>query len=1118
MATITPPRSQHNLKASTLPQTARPPSRKPRGLKAFWRRLSHSPRPDEKEKRPSKAEKIRSTVSSQSLEAVLSSSRGRPDGSKSPSGRRASGNTPEKRKSSFGTFFSAFTHGKHEKDGRQHKKHSKSKAAAASSAEEDVNAATTPGSQGNGQLTKFDYKYEGVPATTVPSLSPHDIKSITSSPRVMSRATTSVMSTDRPRPSVTVAGTLTQQAGRLDSTQVLDSSNLAATHLVTVKSSIKQLGQSTAASQHLSSENTTNGRPATLNLPTLQSNVPSSSHSSTVTSVRENMPGVVPVASSAFAIAGYRDAMGQGDEVMRQSTGSAAGGISHRMQSSIDTIGTCSLDVQATTATTPSAGHDLVNGSENTLRSISLSHPKSQVPADSRCSLLTPEVRSPPSYLGIACAVSGYSSLNRYDSAVREGFRSRDSSPAPPRLAFTRSRDSSPLRERLRSPENRCTPQETAARISSLKAQLARCANELDNRSRQSSIRRRDKKPPSGRSISVDRGYLTKASLIHTGASQGYSDHDSSAPLSGSHYSASSKYSAHRDNRSPHSSGYREGALSPRFSSGSSPRHSAYSSGSLGGSESARRGYFSSTSNMTSHQIPVRLLDPQQTFNGHISSPLTTLHSRPTIDTTIEDTRSFIQERIERLYGPGALAAGFIKRSPSVTDSGGMGNTVKRTPNKRAEGGRVIPIQLDYTTDDQDKTTNEVEGSKGLPSVFRHLRPEFRHQLPLKSPGSGTAKIITIKRSDSGDSPLETNGHTIPVTFEGSPQSRPAASIVPPPLEAPQCPTTKEGAADASAVSNGALSNGSHPHPTSASQTKDVSRISGGAVQQSHNISISQEDDDKDVVCDKQVALPVVEQTPSVSGSSKLEDVSSPHNGCSASLLSSNKVAPTTQASEVSPPPMAAAPMAAATAGVEEVRDGHYFLKIVAGAVAQLEKEVAEIERELEQHSASMTEEVRGKVFAGTGKTKLLISQKIKQFSGLCHKNIAGQQGTDEFPTTCSDLAGFWDMVSLQVEDVHNLLKNLRAIRDNGWKELAPADTPDSASGGSRGAASSSSRVRRTKPAPTAAEKAKDEARKKAAEERRKAMRETMKAKRAAAAAEAAAGGQDDVEIFVPEN
>lgn len=36
-----------------------------------------------------------------------------------------------------------------------------------------------------------------------------------------------------------------------------------------------------------------------------------------------------------------------------------------------------------------------------------------------------------PSYLGLACSISGYSGITRYDSKLREGFRSRDSSPGP---------------------------------------------------------------------------------------------------------------------------------------------------------------------------------------------------------------------------------------------------------------------------------------------------------------------------------------------------------------------------------------------------------------------------------------------------------------------------------------------------------------------------------------------------------------------------------------------------------------------------------------------------------------------------------------------------------------
>ena len=277
------------------------------------------------------------------------------------------------------------------------------------------------------------------------------------------------------------------------------------------------------------------------------------------------------------------------------------------------------------------------------------------------------------------------------------------------------------------------TPQETALRISELKAQLARCAKELGNqlnnnnsshRSRQNSVRRRDAataaasaaKPPSGRSVSVDRGYLTKASLITTGAS------------------------------------YTTSPTSPQPPPGYCNNHTA---------DSARQGYFLSGSvrggtghNMTSHQIPIRLIGAQQNYNGHLVSPLTSsavatttaIHSHNSNNNNNLDTRSFIQERIERLYGPQALAAGFIRRSPTQTDGGNMGNTVKRTSSNRTEAPRVIPIQLEYTQEEleQQQTT---EG--GLPSVFRHLRPEFRHQLPVKSPVSSTAKCITDNNSSS---------------------------------------------------------------------------------------------------------------------------------------------------------------------------------------------------------------------------------------------------------------------------------------------------------------------------------------------------------------------------------
>ena len=49
---------------------------------------------------------------------------------------------------------------------------------------------------------------------------------------------------------------------------------------------------------------------------------------------------------------------------------------------------------------------------------------------------------------------------------------------------------------------------------------------------------------------------------------------------------------------------------------------------------------------------------------------------------------------------------------------------------------------------------------------------------------------------------------------------------------------------------------------------------------------------------------------------------------------------------------------------------------------------------------------------------KLLMSQKLVQFRGLCDKNIAAMDPDavpDPFVPTSGDLAGFWDMVYIQV-------------------------------------------------------------------------------------------------------
>lgn len=89
-------------------------------------------------------------------------------------------------------------------------------------------------------------------------------------------------------------------------------------------------------------------------------------------------------------------------------------------------------------------------------------------------------------------------------------------------------------------------------------------------------------------------------------------------------------------------------------------------------------------------------------------------------ETTIKETfssnrKSFIQQRVERLYGPAALAQGFF-----ITN---------RMKNRNSESENSESFQEKSKT----KIDEENNVSPALP-VLRHLRPEFRAQLPILSP------------------------------------------------------------------------------------------------------------------------------------------------------------------------------------------------------------------------------------------------------------------------------------------------------------------------------------------------------------------------------------------------
>lgn len=199
------------------------------------------------------------------------------------------------------------------------------------------------------------------------------------------------------------------------------------------------------------------------------------------------------------------------------------------------------------------------------------------------------------------------------------------------------------------------------------------------------------------------------------------------------------------------------------------------------------------------------------------------------------------------------------------------------------------------------------------------------------------------------------------------------------------------------------------------------------------------------------------------------------------------------------------------------VKDGNHFLQVMKNEQNRLLTMAADIEREVEQcktDGVEISEEVAGYVLVAAGKARLLCSQKMKQFEGLCHNNLNQIPG-EKFQTTNEDLQGFWDMVMLQVNDVDASFVEIDSFRRNGWKKPTPVSPVPQA----RSTARSTKLTKRPFKTPAASttsngtSAASDADAKKAAAAKREAQRkQLMELKRK----QKLASAQQNVEIFVP--
>ncbi|XP_030743142.1 disks large-associated protein 1 isoform X1 [Echinops telfairi] len=116
-------------------------------------------------------------------------------------------------------------------------------------------------------------------------------------------------------------------------------------------------------------------------------------------------------------------------------------------------------------------------------------------------------------------------------------------------------------------------------------------------------------------------------------------------------------------------------------------------------------------------------------------------------------------------------------------------------------------------------------------------------------------------------------------------------------------------------------------------------------------------------------------------------------------------------------------------------RDGHWFLKLLQAERERMEGWCQQMERE--ERENSLPEEILGKIRTAVGSAQLLMAQKFYQFRELCEENL--NPNAHPRPTS-QDLAGFWDMLQLSIENISMKFDELHQLKANNWKQMDPLD------------------------------------------------------------------------------
>ncbi|XP_029556311.1 disks large-associated protein 1-like isoform X2 [Salmo trutta] len=114
-------------------------------------------------------------------------------------------------------------------------------------------------------------------------------------------------------------------------------------------------------------------------------------------------------------------------------------------------------------------------------------------------------------------------------------------------------------------------------------------------------------------------------------------------------------------------------------------------------------------------------------------------------------------------------------------------------------------------------------------------------------------------------------------------------------------------------------------------------------------------------------------------------------------------------------------------------RDGRWFLKLLQAEMERMEGWCRQMEQE--EMENELPDEILGKIRSAVGSAQLLMSQKFQQFRELCEENL--NPNANPRPIS-QDLAGFWDMLQLSIENISLKFDELHQLKANNWRPLDP--------------------------------------------------------------------------------